>query len=209
MRFSLIQFILNALFVLWFLPCSCLAVMTRSEAIRELGLKPGFSEKDLKSAYRKRSLETHPDKGGSDGAFIKVAEAFEVLSSSGHNNNQQGSSSSFNSMNDEERMQQAEEMFFQAFDEFFDEDGGIDKIIDKLFGSSKDLSWGAWIFKSIFKKTAKLALKGLSSALENDNVQININGQTMSGSEFNAWKEKIMKRMKERKEKVSEAKSDL
>ena len=35
----------------------------------------------LRRAYRRRSLATHPDKGGSDEAFRRVACAFEVLSS--------------------------------------------------------------------------------------------------------------------------------
>ena len=57
--------------------------MTKSRAMRELGLSAGYTEKDLKSAYRKRSLETHPDKGGSNEEFVKVAEAYEFLSSGG------------------------------------------------------------------------------------------------------------------------------
>ena len=59
------------------------AAMTRAEAIKELGVPRGFDEKALKAAYRKRSLEAHPDKGGSTAEFLRVSEAYEVLSGSG------------------------------------------------------------------------------------------------------------------------------
>eukprot|EP00927_Polykrikos_kofoidii_P083802 TRINITY_DN8666_c0_g1_i4.p1 TRINITY_DN8666_c0_g1~~TRINITY_DN8666_c0_g1_i4.p1 ORF type:complete len:668 (+),score=126.26 TRINITY_DN8666_c0_g1_i4:144-2147(+) len=37
------------------------------------------SEGELRSAYRRRALETHPDKGGSGNEFRQVVEAFETL----------------------------------------------------------------------------------------------------------------------------------
>ena len=46
-----------------------------------LGVSTDASEKQLKTAYRMRSLQFHPDrKAGNTGAFQRIAEAYEVLS---------------------------------------------------------------------------------------------------------------------------------
>jgi len=45
-----------------------------------LGLEPGSSLEEVRKSYRRRSLETHPDKGGDASQFRKVGEAFHVLS---------------------------------------------------------------------------------------------------------------------------------
>ena len=60
---------------------ACAAAMTSDEARAELQLPRRYSEKELKSAYRKRSVETHPDKGGSTEQFLRVSEVYELLSS--------------------------------------------------------------------------------------------------------------------------------
>uniref|UniRef100_A0A7S1QYY0 J domain-containing protein n=1 Tax=Neobodo designis TaxID=312471 RepID=A0A7S1QYY0_NEODS len=46
-----------------------------------LGVSRGASESDLKKAYRKRAMATHPDKGGDKEEFAAVSEAYECLSS--------------------------------------------------------------------------------------------------------------------------------
>lgn len=53
--------------------------MTLEEARKILGLKNGFTEKDLKVAYRKAARKCHPDIGGNNEDFQKVNEANEVL----------------------------------------------------------------------------------------------------------------------------------
>ncbi len=45
------------------------------------GLKKSSSKDDLKKAYRKSILESHPDKGGTAEAFRKVQEAWECIKS--------------------------------------------------------------------------------------------------------------------------------
>lgn len=55
--------------------------MTLNEALMILGLSRKFTGKDVKSAYRKKSLVAHPDKGGSATEFLKVREAYELLQS--------------------------------------------------------------------------------------------------------------------------------
>jgi hypothetical protein len=46
-----------------------------------LGLRAGASLAEVKSAFRKRALETHPDRGGDAEAFREVQRAYERLSS--------------------------------------------------------------------------------------------------------------------------------
>lgn len=47
-----------------------------------LRLKPGCKEEELKAAYKKRILETHPDKGGTVEEFRAVQTAYEALQKS-------------------------------------------------------------------------------------------------------------------------------
>eukprot|EP00929_Paragymnodinium_shiwhaense_P074100 TRINITY_DN37906_c0_g1_i1.p1 TRINITY_DN37906_c0_g1~~TRINITY_DN37906_c0_g1_i1.p1 ORF type:complete len:722 (+),score=168.33 TRINITY_DN37906_c0_g1_i1:109-2166(+) len=47
-----------------------------------LGLSPSASSCEVRSAYRRQALKTHPDKGGSAEQFRQVLLAFETLSSS-------------------------------------------------------------------------------------------------------------------------------
>lgn len=44
-----------------------------------LGLAPGASLAELKRAYQRRALETHPDQGGDPAAFRAVQHAYEKL----------------------------------------------------------------------------------------------------------------------------------
>ena len=45
-----------------------------------LQLKFPFTKEELKSAYRRKSLETHPDAGGTAEAFRQINHAYQVLS---------------------------------------------------------------------------------------------------------------------------------
>lgn len=44
-----------------------------------LGIKANATEEEIKKAYRKKAIETHPDKGGNEEEFKKVTEAYEIL----------------------------------------------------------------------------------------------------------------------------------
>lgn len=48
-------------------------------ALAVLGLAKGASASEIRTAYRKRALETHPDQGGSAEAFRAVQSAYERL----------------------------------------------------------------------------------------------------------------------------------
>jgi hypothetical protein len=49
----------------------------RPESMDILGLLPPYALDDVKVAYRAKALETHPDRGGTMGEFLKVQEAYE------------------------------------------------------------------------------------------------------------------------------------
>eukprot|EP00927_Polykrikos_kofoidii_P083018 TRINITY_DN8408_c0_g1_i1.p2 TRINITY_DN8408_c0_g1~~TRINITY_DN8408_c0_g1_i1.p2 ORF type:complete len:135 (-),score=17.26 TRINITY_DN8408_c0_g1_i1:653-1057(-) len=56
-----------------------------SVAAAALQVKPTASSDEVKVAFRRRALETHPDKGGSADEFRRVREAFEVFSRAAEN----------------------------------------------------------------------------------------------------------------------------
>ena len=43
-----------------------------------LGLPRNATARDIKAAYGRLSKERHPDKGGSDEAFVEIGQAYEV-----------------------------------------------------------------------------------------------------------------------------------
>jgi len=57
---------------------------SRSTLYGVLGVSCGAPLTDIRSAYRRRALEVHPDKGGCSEAFHDVVQAFETLSNA-HN----------------------------------------------------------------------------------------------------------------------------
>ena len=54
--------------------------MRPREAYDTLGLDPDASQDAIRSAYRERVKETHPDSGGDEETFKRVTEAYETLS---------------------------------------------------------------------------------------------------------------------------------
>ena len=44
-----------------------------------LGVDPKASKEEIKNAYKKKALKSHPDKGGSDEMFQRVADAYNLL----------------------------------------------------------------------------------------------------------------------------------
>lgn len=53
---------------------------SREQAYRTLGLSPDADDAEIKSAYREKVKETHPDRGGSEEQFRRVTRAYERLS---------------------------------------------------------------------------------------------------------------------------------
>ena len=54
-------------------------VMSRSEALKVLGLEEGATEEHIRAAHRRLILQTHPDKGGTSYLAAKINEAKDVL----------------------------------------------------------------------------------------------------------------------------------
>lgn len=53
--------------------------LTKGQAIKILGLKNNFSKEELKAAYRRRSREFHPDRGGDTEKMSLVNQAYDLL----------------------------------------------------------------------------------------------------------------------------------
>jgi hypothetical protein len=53
--------------------------MSRTEALKVLGLDEGASEADVRAAHRRLIQQTHPDKGGTTYLAAKINEAKDVL----------------------------------------------------------------------------------------------------------------------------------
>jgi hypothetical protein len=49
----------------------------RPDFMATLGLLPPYTLSDVKSAYRAKAMETHPDRGGASADFIKIHEAYK------------------------------------------------------------------------------------------------------------------------------------
>jgi DnaJ domain len=135
------QYLLVRSVVVYFLlMCQCGVIVvvsatsiTRREALRELGLFPNPTGPEVKAAYRKRSLATHPDKpGGSSAAFVRVSQAYEMISTSLGSNSatsvDAGPTTNWwwppddkyydddnRRMEEEERLRYAEEIFLREF----------------------------------------------------------------------------------------------
>ena len=45
-----------------------------------LGISKNANQSEIKKAYRNKAIKYHPDKGGDEDIFKKIAEAYEVLS---------------------------------------------------------------------------------------------------------------------------------
>ena len=90
--------------------------MTNEEAYQVLGLNSGATESQVKSAYRKLALKTHPDKNpGNEEAhkkFLLVSEAYKRITEPESFQDEEDGDFSF----DEEEMAMA---FMQQFAEMF------------------------------------------------------------------------------------------
>lgn len=177
--------------------------MTSSEARKELNLPAAgkLDDKEIKKAYRKRSLETHPDKGGDSKEFIRVAEAYNVLTGKGGSGTGGFDTSG---MSDEEAFKMAEEMLFDMAEELL-HGTFSDDLIDQLFDEfAPNSTWTSRATKNLIKYGAKKLIKGFGDLLMSENANIKVNGEPVDTKEIKEWYEK----MKRKKERVPEKTGD-
>jgi DnaJ domain len=220
--------------VVCLLMCNCGVVvvvsgstMTRREALRELGLFPNPTGSELKAAYRKRSLATHPDKpGGSSDAFVRVSQAYDILLTSLGSNSATNDDAGPTTTNwwqsdqnydddtkrmEEELLRYAEEIFISEFQDLLENtdqraDHFVDMLFDQVFrnattttdddvaAAAAELSFTARQVKRFAKFVARhLMNKFKQFILEADNLEIHINGHTLSMSDYQKIQEIMQK----------------
>lgn len=59
-----------------------LNLLFEATAYEILGVSPDAELDEIQRAYRKRAMETHPDKGGGEREFTKVSNAYQALKAS-------------------------------------------------------------------------------------------------------------------------------
>jgi len=53
--------------------------MSQNNLYQVLGVSESASQDEIKKAYRKKAIESHPDKGGNEEEFKKITGAYDVL----------------------------------------------------------------------------------------------------------------------------------
>eukprot|EP00746_Dinoflagellata_sp_MGD_P022660 gnl/MRDRNA2_/MRDRNA2_153031_c0_seq1.p1 gnl/MRDRNA2_/MRDRNA2_153031_c0~~gnl/MRDRNA2_/MRDRNA2_153031_c0_seq1.p1 ORF type:complete len:209 (-),score=51.20 gnl/MRDRNA2_/MRDRNA2_153031_c0_seq1:132-758(-) len=208
---------MNVLLLLLLLPIPCcVAGMTSMEARKELQLPDTYSEKELRSAYRKRAAETHPDKGGSTAEFLKVSEAYELLSSmkSGKHKSSFGMGK-----NEEELMRHAEMMFDFVMNELGEDlDTEVDNfnelIMDDINDSIEEYlgetGWKQWIVKGMVKFLSNGFFSVMGKMMiESEDMQVNISGQQVNAAELVNWWKKKKKMTKKGNDKPDKTNHEL
>lgn len=90
-----------------------------------LGVQKNASDKDLKSAYKKASMQHHPDRGGDEAKFKQINEAYSTLKDPqkrgmyDHQQNGGGQAFNFNTGGFEEAMRQANAQYGNMFGQGF------------------------------------------------------------------------------------------
>ena len=116
--------------------------MTTAEAYAIIGVKKSASEAEIKSAYKKLALRTHPDKNPNDPDasknFLRVSEAYKRITdpSSFHEDDDDGEN-----INEEDFTSMCNMMFAEMFSgsdgEMFDFFGGDDDDDDQDYGNDE------------------------------------------------------------------------
>src|SRR6056300_2014206 len=90
-----------------------------------LGVSKNASDKELKQAYKKASMQHHPDRGGDEAKFKQINEAYSTLKDPqkrgmyDHQQNGGGQAFNFNTGGFEEAMRQANAQYGNMFGQGF------------------------------------------------------------------------------------------
>lgn len=99
-----------------------------------LGIKPGATDEEIKSAYRKLAMKHHPDRGGDAKEFVKIQSAYnDLMKGIGRQSARTQSSSGFRGWD----RPNASEDFRRAWAESMKQQGsfyheGLSERVDKL-----------------------------------------------------------------------------
>mmetsp|Transcript_101741 Transcript_101741/g.258657 ORF Transcript_101741/g.258657 Transcript_101741/m.258657 type:complete len:229 (-) Transcript_101741:91-777(-) len=176
---------------------------TQSELYKLIAVPEQCSQQELQAAYKRRALEEHPDKGGDQASFIRVAQAYETL-----RKNESGGADSegfgfHEGMSEDEMMHRASDMFEQVIKglDILSDGDKASEMLDALLFKDEDGNdmhlglTGRW-FRWGFKKVVASFAPWLLTLLTSDNAQINIGGETMSGAELKHMHEKSKNKRK-------------
>ena len=186
-------------------------VSSSAEAREVLGVDVGVDGAELKKAYKIAALKAHPDKGGSQAEFIRVTQAYELLrNGNGGSGDESGGGGGAHGMNNEEALKYAFEMFEETLgglDAMFDGDLAADMVDKAIWGEEGPSMFGR-IWRWALLRAVRSAAPALGTMMSNPNARVTINGQTMSGSEFKAMREKSKaKREAKARAKLEDAKA--
>lgn len=84
-----------------------------------LGIKKTASPNEIKSAYKKKAMQHHPDKGGDTNVFKKVNEAYQILSDP----NKKGLYDQYGTVDEQQRRYSSQDFNHQHFENIFENFG--------------------------------------------------------------------------------------
>lgn len=163
-----------------------------------LGIDKTASERDVKRAYRAKSLEFHPDKNNSPDAtekFREVAEAYAILGDEekrkqydrfgktaeggpGFSRGGGGGGGGGPQMSPEEAMRMFNS-FMESFEDVLTDNEKLDKLVDEYWPFEKG-TWTSYFMKGAAKSAIRTLAPSLLEGIKNGNVQVTMNGQTVS-----------------------------
>ena len=179
-----------------------------------LGVARDASQAEIKKAYRKLSLQYHPDKNRAEGAkekFVEVAGAYEILGDErkrrqfdshgfsmpgggtdpgGFDFSQAGGDwENLTPEQQEEIMRQASMMFdevLEQVEEMLNDRDVMWNMVNEAFGETdvKKQGWGEYIAKGAIARIGASLGKFVKGQIEAGNVQMSLNGMDMGGQEF-------------------------
>lgn len=185
----------------------------RRDPYAVLGVPRGASQAEIKKAYRRLSLQYHPDKNRAEDAkerFVEVAGAYEILgdekkrrqydaggfSAAGGDgpgsNPFEGAGGDWDDLSPEEQeeiMRQASAMFDEVLEQVEEMLSDYDKMWDLVngaFGEAdvKNQGWGEWIAKGAIARIGYRLGNFMQGQIEAGNVQMSVNGMDMGSRDF-------------------------